>query len=73
MGEQDKRAALQEIDITASIFPGSRQHQGTGGFDEYLPRWRMVQKLERVLSSRFTIVEIEQTPKALSVLDWSIG
>jgi hypothetical protein len=33
----------------------------------------MVQKLERVLSSRFTIVEIEQTPKALSVLDWSIG
>jgi len=30
---------------------------------------RMVQKYERIISSCFTIVEIEHTPKALFVLD----
>jgi len=33
----------------------------------------MVQKIERVLSSHFTIVEIEHTSKEFSVLDWIIG
>ena len=38
-----------------------------------LRRSRMVQKVECVLSSRFTIIEIEHTPKTLPVLDWIIG
>ena len=32
---------------------------------------RMVQKTESVLSGRFTIVEIEHTPKAFTTLNWS--
>jgi hypothetical protein len=34
---------------------------------------RMVQKTESLLSSRFTIVEIEHTPKAFTAMNWLIG
>ncbi len=33
---------------------------------------RMVQKIERLLSIRFTIVKIENTTKAFSMLNWII-
>jgi len=34
---------------------------------------RVVQEMERVLSSRFAIVEIEQTSKSFSAMNWIIG
>ena len=34
---------------------------------------RMVQKTESLLSGRFTIVEIEHTPKAFAAMNWLIG
>ncbi len=37
--------------------------------DRGMIKGRMVQKMERVLSSRFSIVKIENTPKTFSVLD----
>jgi hypothetical protein len=36
------------------------------------PGGRLVQELERVLSSRFTIVEIEHTTKPFTAMNWII-
>ena len=49
--------------------------KGIKGFHNLadFPDARMVHKTESLLSGRFTIVEIEHTPKAFTAMNWIIG